>query len=450
MNKRIGEYLEKRAVKGPWRLEIPNKLPRLSQVVVIPAYDELEDLPQLLESLEKNEQKICEETLLITVVNNKQKGITPDEVIERNQKTLDILRKIQNGNRYPFHIGIIDACSPRFEMPLGSGVGLVRKIGMDWATRILFDLGIENGGLICLDADCKVSENYLTEWKKFFEQYRDSAGIMAFAHPIDENELGKAMMFYEIFIRLYELCLYYANSPYSYIAIGSTIGINTNLYATVGGMSTKTAGEDFYFLQKIAKVAQIRRITSATVYPSARPSDRVRFGTGPKVKEYMMNPGKMNSFYSFNSFEILKKWIELLDEPLETPEQMLKEAYNIHPELMFFLESNHWIEKTHNIYLESKSKNHLSWRLHEWFDGLRTLRLIHHLRDKSFPNINIQVVAYELLEKIFNLKLYQSQFSPELILKLLREKWKEIENVLIGIKPHLIKQNYKGSQVTFN
>ena len=36
----------------------------------------------------------------------------------------------------------------------------------------------------------------------------------------------------------------------------------------------------------------------------------------------------------------------------------------------------------------------------QWFDGFRTLKLIHHLRDNSFPNINTFDAIDSLFEKM--------------------------------------------------
>ncbi len=230
----IKEYLTKKAVKGPWKLEVYN-LVSPKNVIVVPAYDELEYIPRLLNSLSKNDLEHCKGTLVIIVVNNKEKGFSDEKIIIRNQETLKFLKEVQKNALYPYQIGIIDASSPGFEIPKSAGVGLVRKIGMDWGVKILLESDNPNGGLICLDADCEVSTNYLEEWEKFFKNYPKTAGIMGFAHPIDNTEAGIAVMYYEIFIRLYELCLSYANSPYSFIPIGSTIGVDSILYASVGG-----------------------------------------------------------------------------------------------------------------------------------------------------------------------------------------------------------------------
>jgi len=46
-------------------------------------------------------------------------------------------------------------------------------------------------------------------------------------------------------------------------------------YIAVRGMNRREAGEDFYFLNKLAKLGDIGQIHATTVYPSARPSRRV-------------------------------------------------------------------------------------------------------------------------------------------------------------------------------
>ncbi len=439
MSKEIVEYIEKRAVKGPWKIELDN-LARLKQIVVVPAYDELEYIPHLLNSLSKNEKKYCEETLVIIVVNNKKKGITKEEIICRNQETLQFLREVQRNKLFPFHIGIVDASSPGYEIPESAGVGLVRKIGLDLGLKVLLECDKLNGGLICLDADCKVSDNYLKEWNRFFKNHPRTAGVMAFAHPIDDTEVGIAITYYEIFIRLYELCLFTANSPYSFIPIGSTIGVDSALYASVGGMSTKSAGEDFYFLQKIAKIGEIRKITKAQVYPSSRISDRVIFGTGPKIKEYITFPNKRDKFYNLLSFEVLKEWVRMLDNPLDTPQLMLEKSKEISVELYNFLKNNKWIEKTQTIYKETKDKFYLVWRLHEWFDGLKTLRLIHWLKERSFPDTNLIDTGKKLLTNILGINIHEEYTAKEL-LEQLRLNWNYNERDGVGIKPHLYNIN---------
>ena len=52
-------------------------------------------------------------------------------------------------------------------------------------------------------------------------------------------------------------------------------------------MNRKKAGEDFYFLQKLFDAGHFSECNTTRVIPSPRPSDRVIFGTGPAIREYL-------------------------------------------------------------------------------------------------------------------------------------------------------------------
>ena len=60
-------------------------------------------------------------------------------------------------------------------------------------------------------------------------------------------------------------------------------------------MKAKNGGEDFYFLQDALKIGKIIALNS-TVYPSSRASERVPFGTGPKIKQII----KEKTFKGYN------------------------------------------------------------------------------------------------------------------------------------------------------
>ncbi|MGC9052377.1 MAG: glycosyltransferase, partial [Candidatus Hydrogenedens sp.] len=399
MKEKITDYLNKRAILAPWKLEVSN-YDEVEQVVVIPAYHEFHNIRNLLHSLSRNDCSVCKKTLIIIVVNNRNETITPPEHIENNQNTLQILRNYMGEKVFPFPIGIIDASSPGYEFSAEYGVGLARKIGLDWGLYSLFQQGKTEGGLIWLDADCEVSPNYLNEWNCFFGSNHYSAGIMYSEHPIENTLSGQCMLAYEIFLRSYELGLHYANSPYTFLPIGSTIGVSIPLYVNCGGMNTRIAGEDFYFLQKIARVGEIKRLTKAIVYPSARLSDRVPFGTGAKLKQYINQPETKYLTYPFECFDILKKWLQCIDNPEANPEFMLLQAEKIHPELAHFLVTNYWLQKTKKIFQQNHNKKSLQFHLHEWFDGLKTLKLLHHLRDFAFKPANLFHTIEKLLQQM--------------------------------------------------
>ncbi|MCA1902352.1 MAG: glycosyltransferase family 2 protein [Candidatus Hydrogenedens sp.] len=442
MNEKISEYLTKKATLTPWSLETHlNK--EIEQVVVIPAYNEFAGILTLFQSLSMNPIQLCEKTLVIVVVNNQNETISPPEALKNNQETIEFLKTCMYSNQTPFPIGIIDASSAGYEFPVGQGVGLARKIGLDWGLRYLAEEGNSFGGLICLDADCTVSDNYLFTWNSFFKENPNSAGVMYSEHPIEHTPLGLCMLAYEIYLRTYELGLCYAQSPYTFLPIGSTIGVPAVLYAASGGMSTRIAGEDFYFLQQLARISGIKRITEATVFPSSRLSERVPFGTGAKLKQYMNQPEKRFSFYPFSAFEILRRWIQCLDHPDENAEYMLLQAETIHPELAHFLSSNYWLQKTSKIFKQHKNRSRLIYHLHEWFDGLKTLRLLNHLKEFAF----VETTVFETLKE-FVVRLNMSEFEhinfesiqyeynqQHVLLNTLRKSWDKLK--IAGINYHL-------------
>lgn len=51
-------------------------------------------------------------------------------------------------------------------------------------------------------------------------------------------------------------------------------------YTKIGGMTPRSATEDFHFLNKLRRQGPIQYNTSTTVKPSSRQSERVTLGTG--------------------------------------------------------------------------------------------------------------------------------------------------------------------------
>ena len=69
--KRSKNYLKKRGITSPWKINPPLHR-KFNQVVVIPAYGESEYLPHTLSSLNKNDPKLLRDTLVIIVVNHSE------------------------------------------------------------------------------------------------------------------------------------------------------------------------------------------------------------------------------------------------------------------------------------------------------------------------------------------------------------------------------------------
>jgi hypothetical protein len=317
-----------------------------------------------------------------------------------------IQRQILNSG---IRIGLIDAASEGQEFEAtDAGVGLARKVGMDKSLQI-FDYSMSDKKiLISLDADCLVQEDYLLEIQKYFNGNNISAALVEFEHELPEDELNKiGILSYEIFLRHYVAGLLFAKSPFAFHTVGSTIVCDHEAYIKVGGMNTKNAAEDFYFLQKLAKNFPIHRVSTTRVKPSSRESWRVPFGTGRSITDFLSNKKNLLVFDP-DVYIVLKEWLTLFkSDLLLNPDLIINEAKKIHPELYNFLEIRGFHKTWVKILNNTKSPKQLDYQRINWFDAFETLKLIHHLRESSFPMLEIKTGV----EKLFKLVQHSIKFD---------------------------------------
>ena len=165
-------------------------------------------------------------------------------------------------------------------------------------------------------------------------------------------------------------------------------------------MNKRKAAEDFYFMEKLSKVCKISEISSAFVYPSPRPSWRVPFGTGQRVNRFLSKSQNEYLLYPFESFDILKKWLQIFNSAkAETAEYYLNESKNISIHLYNFLINNNFEPTWNNIIINSAKSGQLILQKKTWFDGFRTLKLIHYLRDNGFDAQNMFYAVDQMLNK---------------------------------------------------
>jgi hypothetical protein len=192
------------------------------------------------------------------------------------------------------------------------------------------------------------------------------------------------------------LALELADSPYGYPTIGSTMVCRADAYAVVAGMTRRAAGEDFYFLQKLQKTGGIDVITATTVYPSPRASERVPFGTGAAVARGLREGGGERRVYNPESYRIIGAWLAAVTDCGRDADELLEIAESIRAPLRRFLERHRFGEVWPRLRRNASSPEQLRAQFHRWFDGFRTLRLIHHLRDDGLADRPL----YEALEEI--------------------------------------------------
>jgi hypothetical protein len=411
----IIDYLRKRS-SDRWNLEW-NISAGIEVAVVVPAICEFENIKLLIESLCQNEKSNLAKTLVIFIINN---SVSSDsEIKQDNQNSIEYLRKvIVNISNEPsigrimksgIRIGLIDAASAGKEFQdKDAGVGLARKTGMD-AALSAFDYSIPGSKiLISLDADCIVEQNYLEEIIQSFTINRYSVANVNFEHNLTDirtETLG--IISYEIFLRHYIAGLYFAQSPFAFHTVGSTVVCEYEAYVKVEGMNKRKAAEDFYFLQKLAKHYKINRIDATKVKPSARKSWRVPFGTGRSIADLASNK-KNILLYNADVFNILKNWLRLFYSDLSLDLSLIqREAERIHPELANFLQKRGFGKDWRKILDHCKNQKQLNYQRKNYFDAFETLKLIHHLRDTSFPMMDIS----SGIKKLFHVTQHSLNFD---------------------------------------
>ena len=370
----VQRYLKTRAVQDPWQLT-GEQGAGFHGAVVIPSLAEGENLLATLDSLAANPVELLARFLIVVVINHRVDAAP--EVRACNQSDLRVLPR--RAEESALNLAWVDAASPGFEMPQrNGGVGLARKIGMDlalsrldWSARPL---------LVALDADTLVEPNYLAAITTHFEKNAGAASL-AFRHQMAADATRQAAIDrYELFIRSYVLGLARAGSPYAFATIGSAMACRAMTYVRCGGMSRRKAGEDFYFLQQAAKIDGVAHLRGTRVQPSARASNRVPFGTGASMAQMLSETPSAALFYPAKAFEILAGWLKVVNvNPDAEPAKMINQAGALSPELADFLNRSNFASAWSGILRNHARSAERLKAFHDWFDGLKTLRLIHEL-----------------------------------------------------------------------
>lgn len=340
---------------------------RYTRAVVIPAYDETEELPRTLDSLEKALRRSPRPAAVIVVVNH------PAGASEA--PSLETLRLLE-ARKSPWLF-------PLYAPGISGGVGGARKLGMDAFLAAHPAERIDDTVICSLDADTRVEEEYFYGVETAFELLPD-AGVCTFRvrhEPGATPELERAIREYEAYLSDYVENLRRAGSPYAFPSIGSAFAVRGATYIHVGGMKVRNAGEDFYFLQECAKCAKICASGDVWVHPSARLSGRNAFGTGPALKKILSGEG-LNRIAPA-AFDALETLLAAARTPelLADPERFLAAV----PEkARTFLAVCRFTENWRRILANTPGEPVARERaFHRWFDGLRTLRFLHALTPKE-------------------------------------------------------------------
>ncbi len=412
-------YISRRTVQVrrwfPSGVNAEGSVPAFRAAVVIPCLDEYPGIAGTLRLLETSCVASGFPVRAVCVVNNRESH--PLSVKENNLRTLEMLYSWQRRgtpqNPDVFSLDVIDACSSGRTIPEGQGVGFARKIGADYAVGLM--RGSPDGVIACLDADTSVSPVYASALGLFADAACArvfSAAVLSFFHsgaPTPEAE--RAVRQYERYLRGHSRLLHAAGSPYYPTALGSAIVCSVSAYAACGGMNSRCAGEDFYFLQSLVKTGRVGQLRNsggqaawcgtedgeenpadaALVFPSARMSERVPFGTGTKIRD--VSAGKDSAaLFPAVYYELLGRWIAvsetmclkacaagspLTDEYFRRTENLLPPVSR---KLALFLERESFFSVWERLYANNYANaGRLCRAFHCWFDGLKTIRFFHFL-----------------------------------------------------------------------
>jgi hypothetical protein len=285
--------------------------------LALPVMDEAETLTSVLEAL--SVQSVQDYRLFICVNQ-------PDEwwdqkekkaICETNHETLEMINSLKDPR-----ITCIDRSS--------KGKGWIgRNHGIGWARKVLMDrisaVASSEDYLVSLDADTVFGPGYLKSVKNNLDENPKAVALsIPYYHRLTGNEpIDRSMLRYEIYMRSYAINLFRINNPYCFSALGSAIALPIRSYKAIGGMTPKLSGEDFYFLQKLVKFGTVLHWNSELVYPAARLSQRVYFGTGPALIKGL--EGDWNSYpvYNMSLFDEIRetqtKFYDLYYKDLPTP-----------------------------------------------------------------------------------------------------------------------------------
>ena len=358
---------------------VPEKQPFESErdiIVVIPAYKEI-DLTRSVNSLWQSRSSFIRLGIIVHFNQHEEDG---EAIKEIHHQAISRLRAWYEEKKSDFfELAIMESILPERD----AGVGLARKVGMDWAVRSFEKWQKSNGIIACFDADSICETNYLIELKSFFDRDKPNGASIYFEHPYDElkeRSHAHAIIRYELHLRYLVHGFRYAGVRQAFHAIGSSMAVTAEAYAKQGGMNKRKAGEDFYFMQKIVNLGRYFEINSTSVYPSARESDRVPFGTGRAMMDAKSERKEYLTSYAWSNFVILKELMMCKRTFYEEPEESVDK---VPPQLRPFLEGINFVKSIKKLSKNSPNYMQFEDAFHQWFDGFKAMKAMHFLRDHN-------------------------------------------------------------------
>jgi len=416
------QYLDRYA--EPEARELGALLRRFGHVLTIPAYGEERELREALATVPAGP---LGDVLIVLVVNGRVDS--PQSMRDANLTTLEELRK-EGGRGIPLApnaalhehprgaLLLVDRATQGHELPPRQGVGLARKIAADIALALWSNGNVASPWIHCTDADVALPTSYFdatapgTPIARNASSAANGPGIAsgsdaALLYPFRHVDVTREALEYEISLRYYVAGLRFARSPYAFHTIGSTLAIHATAYARVRGFPKRLAAEDFYLLNKLAKVGTIRSLDGEPIRLSARSSNRTPFGTGRALERARgdeRDPAPLRVYHP-DVFSNLGAWLQTLRALAEAgdaadPADLLAKQIGGWPpanaeRLRAHLdEGGAWAAALRGVQ-RCRTPLTRAKHLHGGFDAFRTLKLIHALRASGLASIPLREALSE-------------------------------------------------------
>jgi glycosyltransferase involved in cell wall biosynthesis len=357
--------------------------------IVIPCYNE----PELLQSLESLKECSLPDTVIEVIILINHAEDAPLEIKNFNMATkAEADRWIQENNSNKL---IFFAIGPVELRKKWAGVGLARKTGLDEAVLRFNHFNNTSGIVVSLDSDSLVEPNYLIEIEKHFKQNPKHVGATINvehqkAGLSERQKLGIDL--YEKYLHYYKDALHFTGYPQAMITIGSAFAVTAEAYVKRGGMNRRQAGEDFYFLQNLAQLGTVGEINTTRVYPSARLSNRVPFGTGAAIQKWMAGTEDLTKTYNFKAFADLKTLFDTKERLFQSGETGFTAVITDLPESVrqFVLLDNFKIE------IEDLNKNcstlkSFQSRFFHKFNAFKVLKFMNFAHEKYYGKADLEM-----------------------------------------------------------
>jgi len=347
-------------------------------IIVIPSFKEPE-LTKTINSL--NQCSPTDANIEVIVVLNHSEGSETD-VVRLHEEQVEYCRNFQFKQGIELSVIYLENISTK-----KAGVGYARKVGMDIAAKRIIKSGNPDGIIVCLDADCLVSENYIIALAEA-EKLKPNSISIAFEHRFDKLDKKQlyGIVHYELFLRYYNIALALIGYPFGSYTIGSAMGVSASCYLKSGGMNQRKAGEDFYFMNKVLPLGEHVFLSNCTVFPSSRTSDRVPFGTGRALQQWLENKQDPALTYHPDSFKLIKDFFVLTLENLKSSSSDLR---NFPTEFSGFITQELVEQKLKEIIKNTSSIDAAQKRFFQWFDAFLIMKLLNYLRDEVHGRIHV-------------------------------------------------------------